>query len=189
MARRAATIAGSVVILVAVLLFSWSVLTSPSTSPLLRGTTTTIVGLPPSFQRNPAWFSFAFQDVLTNKTFKISDFKGKVVIVEFMAVWCPLCRQQAAELLKVQSRFGNQTVLVSLDIDPNEKAPDLQAYANAVRANWLWALDRQGVGAQYNAQAPDTPILIIDADGNLWTTTPGIKSSSFLIDFIQKVLK
>lgn len=54
------------------------------------------------------------------KTMKLSDFKGKVVLVDFWASWCGPCRQENPNVLKMYQKFKNKgfTVFsVSLDDD------------------------------------------------------------------------
>lgn len=50
----------------------------------------------------------------------ISDFKGKVVVLETMAVWCPTCVRQQIEIQALRDRLGDQVVSVTLDIDRND---------------------------------------------------------------------
>ena len=49
----------------------------------------------------PEWFDLEMTDVLTGRPFTINDFAGKVVLLETMAVWCPTCRQQGDEVLRL----------------------------------------------------------------------------------------
>ena len=63
------------------------------------------------------WKEIELKDVITGKTFKISDFKGKPIFVETMAVCCPLCTQQQIQLQKVADELGDSVVHVSIDTD------------------------------------------------------------------------
>ncbi len=42
---------------------------------------------------------------------KLSDFKGKYVVVDFYASWCPDCRQEAPELKKVYDEISEKGIL------------------------------------------------------------------------------
>jgi thiol-disulfide isomerase/thioredoxin len=43
---------------------------------------------------------------------KIAESKGKVVLVNFWATWCPACQQELPELTKLRAEFGDKDLLV-----------------------------------------------------------------------------
>jgi hypothetical protein len=49
--------------------------------------------------------------------FKLSENKGKVVILDLMAVRCPPCAQQMPELYKLKKELGDTIVILSIDVD------------------------------------------------------------------------
>jgi hypothetical protein len=79
----------------------------------------------------PAWFNAQLTDVNTGKSFKMADFKGKVVLVETMAVWCSDCLKQQNEVKALHAQLGQRDdfVSVALDIDLNENDGTLKAHA------------------------------------------------------------
>jgi peroxiredoxin len=71
---------------------------------------------------------FTLPDTLGNNV-SLSDFKGKYVLVDFWASWCPDCRKENPQVVEAFRRYGgdNFTVLgVSLD---REREPWLAAIA------------------------------------------------------------
>ena len=58
---------------------------------------------------------------LDGRTVKLSDFKGKAVVLDFWATWCGPCRASMPHLNEVQSRFSGQgLVVLGLSVDDEE---------------------------------------------------------------------
>jgi hypothetical protein len=56
-----------------------------------------------------------------DKTFKLSDYKGKVVLIDLMAEYCGPCADQMPELQKIKLEKGEDVVILSVDVAyPNE---------------------------------------------------------------------
>ena len=54
------------------------------------------------------------------KMISLSDFKGKYVVLDFFASWCPDCRKDAPDVLKIYNAYKNKKVAVlgvSFDTD------------------------------------------------------------------------
>jgi thiol-disulfide isomerase/thioredoxin len=106
---------------------------------------------------NSAWKSAPLTDANSGKNFTLGDFSGKVVVLQFMAVYCQYCLAEAHQLVSVQQNFaGNaqatgQVVVVSVDVDPNENLAQLRAYvsqnhfgAPSSSPPWFFAKDDTG---------------------------------------------
>ena len=65
---------------------------------------------------NNAVLSFSFED-LKGETRHISDFKNKIVILNFWASWCAPCRKEFPDLLNIANTYPNDVVLIALSSD------------------------------------------------------------------------
>ena len=45
---------------------------------------------------------------LKGRTVRLTDFKGKVVLLNFWATWCPPCRAEIPELIRWQREYGSK---------------------------------------------------------------------------------
>lgn len=145
----------------------------------------------------PDWFGISLTDVRTGKKFTMNDFKGKVVLVENLAMWCSNCKKQQIQVKALHSALGMNQDLVSigLDIDSNEVASDLKTYTDTNGFDWIYAVApvnvTRAIGNLYGNQflnPPSTPILIIDRKGQVHTMPFGIKSADDLKKFIEPFL-
>ena len=90
----------------------------------------------------PAWYSASLTDASTGQAFTINDFKGKVVLVETLAMWCSNCKKQQAQVKALHDLLGERDDFVSigLDIDLNENAADLKGYVESNGFDWMYAV-------------------------------------------------
>jgi peroxiredoxin len=139
-----------------------------------------------------AWTDIPLEDVTTGETFKISDFKGKKVMLETFAVWCSTCTKQQKEIKKLHGRIGEDFVSITVDVDPNEDADKVRAHVDRNGFDWLYAvaspemtrslIDEFGT---IIVNAPSAPIVIISEDGASRLLGRGVKSA----DKLEKELK
>jgi thiol-disulfide isomerase/thioredoxin len=105
---------------------------------------------------NSSWKTASLTDANTGKNFTLSQFVGKVVVLQFMAVYCQFCLAEAHQLVSVQQSFSTngqaaQVVIVSVDVDPNENLGQLQSYVKqngfgAPNSNPVWYFAKDNTG-------------------------------------------
>jgi len=145
----------------------------------------------------PDWFHTTLTNARTGEAFTISDFKGKVVLVETMAIWCSNCFKQQGEVYALHKLISDRENFVSLgiDIDPNENAEALKTYITDNGFTWLYTVAptevAREIGQLYGTQflnPPSTPMLIIDRQGDVHPLPFGIKSAETLLEALQPFL-
>lgn len=149
----------------------------------------------PAGQKAPEvnWLDIPLKDAVTQKQFKLSDFKGKVVMLETMAVWCTTCIRQQIEMRTAHSQFGDEVVSITLDIDPNENEELLKQYALRNGLNWIFAVSPPLLSQQLDKKfgnailnPPSTPVVMLDKNQSAHLLRFGLKSSQELASEISK---
>ncbi len=141
----------------------------------------------------PAWMDIELTDVATGQIFKISDFKGKTVLLESFAVWCPTCLRQQQEMQKMMGMGDDSIVHISLDTDPNEDEAQIREHLERNDLNWYFAISPVELT---NAliddfgliiiSAPSAPVILICPDQSTRFLGRGIKLSDELLSEVQK---
>jgi hypothetical protein len=117
------------------------------------------------------WQEMSLKDVVSGTNFKISDFRGSVVIIEFMATHYLPGEQQRNELVKVQQMMP-EAVLISLDADLAEDESNLAAYVQSRNYTWRFAVVPLEMSVlvisqygQKTIEASSMSLLILDKSG------------------------
>jgi peroxiredoxin len=99
--------------------------------------------------------------------FDLSNEKGNVVVLFFMAGWCATCFPEARALAQLHADYADRGVrILAVDVDQNETEKELANFReNAENGEYLWAMDRQNrIVRAYGVKALDTTI-IVDKQG------------------------
>jgi thiol-disulfide isomerase/thioredoxin len=118
---------------------------------------------------------------LTNGTStSLSKFSGSVVLLYFVATWCPSC-QQAAQLLEQQYYAqlhlkGVVIITIELYNDLNEQGPSIQQFANQYAGGtgkpaWLFGTSTQNATYTYDPSANLEAYYLVNAAGEIIMTT------------------
>ncbi|MDR2210831.1 MAG: TlpA family protein disulfide reductase [Spirochaetaceae bacterium] len=96
----------------------------------------------------------------------LSRLKGKVVILNFWATWCPPCRMEMPSMEALYGRFKNRNFEI-LAVDCAEKAPVVQRFIQNNKYSFPVALDSSGeVSSQYGISGIPTSY-ILDQEGRI----------------------
>lgn len=95
---------------------------------------------------------------VTGQRVKLSDYRGKTVLLEFFATWCPHCQAEVAHL---KTLFANlppgDFAFLSVNAD-SEDAPSLYAYDRFFKIPWPTLLDPGARPGNYNAAGSAGPV-------------------------------
>ena len=145
-----------------------------------------ILGGPLSAQE---WRDIELRDVISGETFRISDFKGKTILLETFAVWCPTCTKQQQQIQILREEIGEEVVFITLDVDPNEEENLVRDHATRNGFDWIYAVApaelTQALIEEFGTAiviAPLAPIVLIcsDADQKARLLKRGVKSADTL---------
>jgi len=65
---------------------------------------------------------------------RLSEYQGKLVLLNFWASWCPPCREEMPTFIKMQKQFGGDNfTILGVSIEDKE---DVTAYANDIKINY-----------------------------------------------------
>lgn len=110
---------------------------------------------------------------LDGRTHSLASLRGKTVVIDFWATWCPPCEFQIPVLNKIHERHGQQGVVVlgvSVDVDGKDV---VAPYAAQHQVQYTILLGSEEVARDFGA--PGFPALIVvDPEGRIHSTHVGL---------------
>jgi len=98
----------------------------------------------------------------------LSSLRGKVVVLEFWATWCPPCRESVPELNAVYEKFkGKNVEFLGISLDKGSEAPSaVRDFVTEHAVSYPVVFDDQNVNRLYGVSGIPA-IFIINKDGKV----------------------
>lgn len=128
---------------------------------------------------------------LAGETFELAALRGRVVLVNYWATWCPPCRQEMPHLRdEIWARFGSREDFAMVSIAREESLTTIAPFVAEHGYRWPFAADvDRRVYAQY-AEAFIPRNYVIDRDGKIIYQGQGYEEKEFaaMVDLIARQL-
>ena len=129
---------------------------------------------------------FTLTDLNGNKV-SLSDFKGKVIILDFFASWCPPCRQEIPDFVKLHSAYstkGFSVIGVAL-----VSAQDAKDFAAQAGINYPVLIDNGTASTLYGPVRSIPTTFVIGKDSKIAKIYIGFRSKDVFEKDVQELLK
>jgi len=111
---------------------------------------------------------------LNGRTIRLSDYKGKVVLLNFWATWCPPCRAEMPELVRMQREYGSRGLQVIGITYPPEQRARVRRFIRRFKVNYPIALGTRKTKTLFDG-GQDLPMtVVIDREGLIREVIKGI---------------
>ncbi len=126
---------------------------------------------------------------LSGGNLKLSDLRGKAVLLNFWATWCGPCKIETPWLVEMQNQYGNQGLqVVGVAMDDSGK-DEISKFAKDMGVNYPVLLGKEAVGDEYGGVPALPESFFIGRDGKIVDRIIGLKGKAEIEDAIKKALK
>jgi cytochrome c biogenesis protein CcmG/thiol:disulfide interchange protein DsbE len=125
---------------------------------------------------------------LDGKTLRLSDYRGKAVLLNFWATWCEPCKIEMPWFVDLQKKYesqGLQVIGVAMDDVPTK---EIAEFAQKMAVNYPIVIGKEEVGTQYGGVQYLPSTFYIGRDGKILDRVFGLVSRSEIESNVQKAL-
>ena len=116
--------------------------------------------------KNPAQVADFAVTALDGRRISSGDLRGKVVLVNFWATWCPPCRAEIPDLIRLQDKYRDHLVVVGISEDEGPVA-DVKAFVAEQKINYAIAMTTPELAKVFRGVSALPTTFVIDREGKL----------------------
>jgi peroxiredoxin len=126
---------------------------------------------------------------LDGRAVKLSDFRGKTVVLNFWATYCGPCRVEMPWLNDLYKQYRSQGLeIVGVSMDDDGEQQRVADFVREIGVNYTILLGNHTVGEAYGGARFLPQTFFINRDGQIKGSATGMKSKSEFEDVIRKLL-
>lgn len=125
---------------------------------------------------------------LDGKSLRLSDLRGKAVLLNFWATWCAPCKIEMPWFVELQNEYGPQGLqIVGVAMDDSSKE-DIAKFAKDMGVNYPVLLGKEAVGDAYGGVPALPESFFIGRDGKIVDKILGLEGKADIEDAVKKAL-
>ncbi len=123
------------------------------------------------------------------KPVKLSDFKGKVVILDFWATWCPPCRAEIPGFVILQKKYADKGFTV-IGVSLDQQGPSVvKSFMRSFGMNYPVVMGTPKIVLDYGGITAIPTTFVIDRQGNVVTAYQGAMDQATFESVIGPLLE
>lgn len=111
---------------------------------------------------------------IKGRNLRLSDYRGKVVLINFWATWCPPCRKEIPDLIKLQRDYGSRSLQVIGITYPPQKLAEVRRFVQKAKVNYPVSLGTKKTKLLFTSSETLPMTIVIGTDGRIRDIIEGI---------------
>ncbi len=119
----------------------------------------------------------------------LSDYKGKIVIVDFWATWCPPCRKGIPDLISLQDEYKDKVAVIGISLDRENTKASVPGFVDKMGINYPVVYFNDQVINDFGGVSAIPTTFIIDQKGNIVKKMIGLYPKSEYEQVVKDLVK
>lgn len=130
--------------------------------------------------------NFQFKTI-DNKVLDLSQFYGKVIVVDFWATWCPPCTKEIPHFIELQEKYKNEVQFIGLNV--GEKESQIREFVKSMGINYIIGYSNENIEKLFGGINGLPTTFIIGKDGKVKAKAIGYRSKEWFENQIISALR
>ncbi|HEX6729387.1 MAG TPA: TlpA disulfide reductase family protein [Pyrinomonadaceae bacterium] len=126
---------------------------------------------------------------IKGRNLRLSSYRGKVVLINFWATWCPPCRKEIPDLIKLQRDYQNRGLQVIGVTYPPQRLAEVRGFVRRAKVNYPVALGTKETKLLFSSSETLPMTIVIGTDGRVRDIIEGILLPDEFEQKIRPLLK
>ena len=128
-------------------------------------------------------------ETLRGDSFRLSEHRGEVVVLNFWATWCPPCREEIPMFVDLQRELGEEGLqFVGVALERSAGPEKVRAFAEKMNINYPIGMGTGRIAKKYGGVRGLPMTFIIGTDGTVEGHIPGRATESMLRPGLEALL-
>jgi len=126
------------------------------------------------FVRNPDVAPNFKLDTLEGKPLSLTDYKSKVILLNFWATWCGPCRAEIPDLVELQNKYKDRLQIIGLVVDDEDEGA-IKKFVDEFGINYPVAIATDALRTEYGGIPALPTSFVLDAEGRVVQKHEGLR--------------
>lgn len=127
---------------------------------------------------------FESADIISNDPVSLEKYRGKVILVNFWATWCPPCRAEIPDIIELNKEYSDDFITIGISVDQDRSA--VPGFVKIMEINYPVIYGDQAMAAAYGGVTAIPTSFVIDKQGRLVEKIVGFRNKSQFEQIIKK---
>ena len=128
---------------------------------------------------------FSEKDIFGEKRVSLMDYKGKVVILNFWATWCPPCKEEIPDFIRLQEQYKDKLAIVGVSVFSDKDAT--KKFYSDYKINYPVFMGFYDLMDKYGQVSAIPTTFIINKNGGIAYKVIGIRTKAQYEEMIKSL--
>ncbi|MCX7820212.1 MAG: TlpA family protein disulfide reductase [Brevinematales bacterium] len=135
----------------------------------------------------PIAYNITGEDIFGNKV-ELYSFKGRVILLNFWATWCPPCKAEIPDLIKLQNDYKDKLIVFGISVD-QDGVEVVKKFYKENKLNYPVVMLTEDILNNYGGVSAIPTSFVINKKGELEGKIVGMRSYDQLVSILKPFME